>query len=63
MNNLLEQFTAELNRHFFLKEFSFHKNQFHAACGSQCELADHVIAIPEALLLFQLKERAKRCCL
>ena len=59
MSNLLEQFTAELNRHFFLKEFSFHKNKFRAACGSEFELADHVIALPDALFIFQLKERAK----
>ena len=59
MSNLLEQFTAELNRHFFLKEFSFHKNKFRAACGSELEMADHVIALPDALFIFQLKERAK----
>jgi hypothetical protein len=58
MANLLEEFTADLNRHFFLKEFSFDKNKFRAACNSEFELADHVIALPDAMLVFQLKERA-----
>jgi hypothetical protein len=58
MSNLLEKFTAELSRNFFLAEYSFSKNQFLASCGHQCELADHVVALPDALFIFQLKERA-----
>jgi hypothetical protein len=58
VSNLLERFTAEINRHFFLSEFSFSRNQFQAASGSEFELADHLIALPDALFVFQLKERA-----
>ncbi|MBS1859847.1 MAG: hypothetical protein JST11_31040 [Acidobacteria bacterium] len=57
MSNLLEQFTAELNSHFFLGEFSFDKNQFRASSGQELELADHLIALPEAIFVFQIKER------
>jgi hypothetical protein len=56
---LLEQFTAEINRYFFLREYSFDKNRFKAACRSELELADHVIRLPEALFIFQIKERGK----
>lgn len=57
MKNLLEEFTAEINRHFFLREFSFDRNKFKSACGQEYELADHVIAMPAGTLVFQLKER------
>src|ERR1700733_13913460 len=58
MKNLSEQFTADLNQLFFLREYSFGKNQFRAALsGRQLELADHVIALPDALLIFQIKGR------
>jgi hypothetical protein len=58
MKNVLEEFTAELNRHFFLREYSFCKNQFRFARG-ELELADHIIALPDGLFVFQLKERAR----
>lgn len=57
MATILEQFTSQLNAHLFLKEFSFEKNTFRAACGSERELADHVIIFPEQTFVFQLKER------
>lgn len=58
MKNLLEQFAGDLNQHFFLGEYSFGGNQFRAALsGQQLELADHVIALPDALFVFQIKER------
>ncbi|MCX6598925.1 MAG: hypothetical protein NTV70_21440 [Acidobacteria bacterium] len=63
MGNLLEQFTADLSQHFFLREYSFDKNRFHAIGGHQLELADHVIALPDALFLFQLKERDSRAAI
>jgi|SRR5579872_2030201 len=57
MGNLLEEFTAELNGYFFLSEYSFDKNQFRASSNQELELADHVIALPDALFIFQMKER------
>lgn len=56
-NNLLEQFTAEINRYFFLREYSFERNQFRTSLG-ESELADHIIDLPDALFVFQLKERS-----
>lgn len=57
MHGPLESFTAEINKHFFLGEFSFGKNEFRSSSGQERELADHVIALPEALFVFQIKER------
>jgi len=57
MTTKLEEFAAEIGRHVFLREFSFSKNTFRAACGSERELADHVIALPAETLVFQIKER------
>lgn len=57
MKNLLEEFTAEINGHFFLREFSFDRNNFQSACGQEYELADHLIFLPAGTLVFQLKER------
>jgi hypothetical protein len=57
MTTRIEEFTAEIGRHVFLREFSFGKNTFRAACGSERELADHVIALPTETLVFQIKER------
>jgi len=57
MPTALEKFTAEVNKNFFLKEFSFDKNKFRAACGSEFELADHVISLPNETFVFQIKER------
>jgi len=57
MSTTLEKFTAEVNRNIFLREFSFDKNKFRAACGSEFELADHVICFPNETLVFQIKER------
>ena len=58
MNSLLEEFAAQLNSHFFLSEYSFDKNKFRAASGQELELAYHIIALPDALFVFQIKERA-----
>ena len=57
MSNLLEQFAADLNGHFFLNEYSFDRNHFRAASNQELELADHIIALPDALFIFQIKER------
>ena len=57
MPTRIEEFAAEIGRHVFLREFSFSKNTFRAACGSELELADHVIALPTETLVFQIKER------
>lgn len=57
MPTALEEFTAEIGRHVFLREFSFAKNKFRAACGSEFELADHVLALPDETFVFQIKER------
>ena len=57
MPTALEEFTAEVSRHVFLREFSFDKNKFHAACGSEFELADHIITLPDETFVFQIKER------
>jgi hypothetical protein len=56
--NLLEEFTARLNSHFFLREYSFAKNCFRVDGKQELELADHVIALPDATLVFQMKERS-----
>jgi hypothetical protein len=60
MTTKVEEFAAEIGRHVFLREFSFSKNTFRAACGSELELADHVIALPAETLVFQIKERDAR---
>ena len=57
MTTRIEQFAADVGRHIFLREFSFSKNTFRAACGEELELADHVIALPNETLAFQIKER------
>lgn len=57
MPSALEKFTAEINRNYFLREFSFEKNKFRAACGSEFELADHIICLPNETFVFQIKER------
>ncbi len=56
---MLEAFTAEVNRFVFLREYSFAKNVFRAPGGQELELADHLIAHPDALFVFQLKERTQ----
>ena len=58
MKNTLEQFAGNLNEHFFLQEYSFGSNRFRAALtGQQLELVDHIVALPDALFVFQIKER------
>lgn len=56
MANLLEEFIAELNGHFFLRECSFAKNCLRDG-KRELEFADHVIALPDATFVFQMKER------
>ena len=55
MKKQLEAFTAEINRHFFLREYSFAENVFKPDHGTEVEAADHLIALPEAFLVFQIR--------
>lgn len=45
-----------MNRNVFLREYTFASNQFRST-GQELELADHVVVLPGALLVFQAKER------
>jgi hypothetical protein len=56
----LEDVLAEINRDFFLHEFSYARNQFVPEAGPEVEFADHVVWVKDVLLLFQLKERAEQ---
>ena len=53
----LEECLAAVNRNVFLREFSFHRNQFKAADRQEYELADHVVWVDDLLIAFQLKQR------
>jgi hypothetical protein len=52
-----EQSFAELNANFFLREFTYARNHFTPEGGSELELADHVIALRDLRMVFQMKER------
>lgn len=57
MKEQLQQFTAEIGQHFFLREYSFAENVFKPHVQTEVEAADHLIALPDAFLVFQVKER------
>lgn len=59
MQTELERVLAEMNGNVFLREYTFATNQFKSACGQEYELADHVVILPGAILVFQAKERDK----
>ncbi len=49
---------ARLNQHFFFQEFTYSKNKFHPSPKVEAELADSIIWLDDALVVFQLKERS-----
>jgi len=53
----LEDQIAEINQGFFLKEFSFSKNEFTPHQSSELQFSDHVIWLDDLLITFQIKER------
>ena len=48
---------SELSAHFFFREFSFSKNTFRPTPNNEVELADHILWIDDAIVVFQVKER------
>lgn len=48
---------ANLNEHFFFKEFTYSTNTFRPNPSTELELADSIIWLDDMLVLFQLKER------
>ena len=57
MNNVLQDFLAQLNADIFYREFSFSRNDFVPVPGEQKEFADHVVWIDNLLIIYQLKQR------
>jgi len=57
LNNLLQDFLAQLNADIFYREFSFSRNDFVPVPGEQKEFADHVVWIDDLLIIYQLKQR------
>lgn len=53
----LEDEITEINQDFFLKEFSFSKNEFTPSQSSELQFSDHVIWLDDLLITFQIKER------
>ena len=53
----LEDEVTQINQGFFLKEFSFSKNEFTPTQSSELQFSDHVIWIDDLLITFQIKER------
>lgn len=56
----LEDLVAKTNAGFFLKEFSFARTRFRSSIGNEVELADHVVAFDDVLIVCQLKQRERR---
>lgn len=52
-----EEELGELSAHFFFQEFSYSNNTFSPTPDKEVELADHILWIDDAIVLFQLKER------
>lgn len=52
-----EQKFAALNEHFFFREFTFSETTFRPRPGHEVELADSLLWIGGAAVIFQLKER------
>lgn len=50
---------AELNEHFFFREFTYSKNTFRPTPADEVELADNIIWLNDLVIAFQLKERKK----
>lgn len=48
---------AQLNEHFFFKEFSYSKTTFRPTPQGEVELADHILWLDDFAVVFQLKER------
>lgn len=53
----LDAEVAQTNAGFFFKEFSFSRTSFRPPEGTELELADHVVALGDRLIVSQLKER------
>lgn len=53
----LENFISIINENFFLKEFSFSKNDFSPPQMSELQFSDHVIWLDDLLITFQIKNR------
>ena len=53
----LEKFISIINENFFLKEFSFSKNNFSPPQLSELQFADHVIWLDDLLITFEIKNR------
>ncbi len=47
---------STLNSFYFLKEFTYAKNQFTVPAG-EYELADNIISLDDIMIVYQLKER------
>lgn len=53
----LDAEVAQTNAGFFFKEFSFSRTSFRPPEGTELELADHVVALGDRMIVFQHKER------
>jgi hypothetical protein len=54
----LEQSTASLNALYFLLEFTYTNATFRPSVGTELELADGLIWLDDAAVIFQMKERS-----
>jgi hypothetical protein len=48
---------AQLNEHFFFREFTYSKNTFRPKPTAEVELADSILWLDDVVVAFQLKER------
>ncbi|MCI0564160.1 MAG: hypothetical protein MN733_37270, partial [Nitrososphaera sp.] len=48
---------AQLNEHFFFREFTYSKNTFRPSPTAEAELADSILWLGDVVVAFQLKER------
>ncbi len=48
---------AQLNEHFFFREFTYSKNTFRPSPTAEVELADNILWLDDIVVAFQLKER------
>ena len=53
----LENIIAQLNEHFFFREFTYSKNTFRPTPKEEVELADSILWLDDVVVAFQLKER------
>jgi hypothetical protein len=57
MKNLAEEYLKMVNEKFFLREFTFSKNEFYLDQAKEVELADSLVWIDDIFIAIQAKER------